>query len=124
MLAGSTLPQWLPGKLGSALSFDGSHAYVNLPATGSLNLLTGQMSVSRVNGQLMAPEQLFTKQTVLVPSCEFADTSGNISFGWAVGANADYWISSAVLPTGAWSHVCATKTNNTTAALYINGAPP
>ena len=122
VLAGSTLPQWLPGKLGSALSFDGSHAYVNLPATGSLNI-TGQMSVCAwvnptVNG---TQNDIITKQNGSGAQFEFADTSGNISFGWAVGANADYWVSSAVLPTGVWSHVCATKTNNTTAALYING---
>ena len=113
-------PEWVDGKFGSALEFDGGGSHVNIPNSESLNsdsftlVLWCQPNQLRIQGladKTPAPNwRLFMN-----------NVSGTIEFDALPGEIAN--IRTPAAPVGQWSHVAATYDSGTkTAKIYFNGA--
>ncbi len=130
-LGGSTPPQWVAGKLGNALNFDGSSSYIFVYNTGNAVMPTSNSPFTIA--LWLKPTSLSCAHTCSIMNNETYNVSG---FRFAVGsAGAPYpfqfWTSesggtisllSDVTPAvNTWYHV-AISYNGTTATMYVNGA--
>src|SRR3954451_5501150 len=112
------------GKFGSALSFNGTRAIVNIPDANSLDLTSGMTLEAWVR-----PAALSGYRTVVMK-----DVPGELSYAlyasgdvnrpntWArIGGVSRDATGTAALPLNTWTHQAATY-NGTTLLLYVNGA--
>jgi hypothetical protein len=131
-MAISTAPT--QGKLGQALTFDGTNDSVTIPASSSINGLSTLTACAWVN-----PADTAVADPVVFSTYNAANTSGwdmyLVDLGgatWGLGSSAkmntgnpysfhNYNID--VIPSGAWSFVCVTQSGDASANihLYLNG---
>jgi hypothetical protein len=112
------------GKNGSALSFNGTSNYVQVPDSASLDLTTGMTLEAWVKPSLLGTSWrtvLFKTQTGGMVYSLYAnqDTTrpiGQVNIGGEVNA-----IGSAALPLNAWSHLAATF-DGSALRIYVNGS--
>ncbi|MBI5044846.1 MAG: DUF2341 domain-containing protein [Candidatus Levybacteria bacterium] len=124
-------PQWTPGKIGSALKFNGSSNYVVV--TDATNLqMTSNITVSA-----WVYPRVLNAQTVNYPISK--GVGGGASQGWAFGVNGTYnsgctntvgkvylftnnatICSTNTIPLNTWSHISFTN-DGTTTSIYVNG---
>ena len=124
--------EWVKGKVGKALSFDGSSGYVEVPDSDSLDV-TGKLTLEA----WICPRSLDDKQVIV---CKYNHTSLSSSYYLGVGGalgtvtylNKIYFaltyngnnyyamVSNTNLTANTWTHVAATS-NGTHMSIYING---
>ncbi len=115
-------PSWVPGKTGTALSFDGVNDWVTIADSVSLDLSTGMTIEAWVkpqggNWRTVALKErsgglayaLYSNTDTGRPSGEVRTSTSNETRG------------PAALPSGTWSHLAATY-DGSTLRLYVNGA--
>ena len=112
---------WTTGKYGSALSFNGTSARVNIANSTSLQLSSGMTLEAWVNPASVtnAWRDVIYKGNdnyYLEGTSANGPPDGGGTFG---GASADAFGSGA-LPTNTWSHLAVTY-DNTALRLYVNG---
>ncbi len=123
-------PSWSSGKIGSALSFDGTNDYVNVPDSSSL-----QMS-SNISVSLWVNPNSLNNQIVNYPISKGSGAS--VGNGWAFGITGTWGTcpsnqfylytnngqicsgSGNTIPLNTWSHITFTNDGATT-KLYLNG---
>jgi glycerophosphoryl diester phosphodiesterase len=131
------LSHWLDSsmaKLGGCLRLDGTNAYVNLPATGGLNINTNALSLSAWVWLTNLPAQLSASYGAILDSttdCSvlYLDKVNNelrFKVTDASGHAARPGIGAAFLQTGQWLHIVATYSgshtpSNGVATIYLNG---
>ena len=123
---------WVDGRVGKALSFDGSSGYVQVPDSDSLDV-TGKLTLEA----WISPKSLTHAQVIV---CKYNHTSLSSSFYLSLGGtfgtilylNKIYFaltydgnhyyamISNANVTANTWTHVAATS-NGTHMSIYING---
>ncbi len=109
-------PQWVDGKFGKALSFDGVDDYVDCGNDSSLNL-DNEVTV-----------EAWIKPIAVPSSGEGLASKADLSYGLTYYGNGQVYFytysgshfSTTSLPTGEWSHVVGTY-DGTTRRLYVNG---
>lgn len=109
-------PQWVDGKYGKALQFDGSDDYVDCGNDSSLNL-DNEVTV-----------EAWVKPIAVPSSGEGLASKADLSYGLTYYVNGQVYFytysgshfSTTSLPTGEWSHVVGTY-DGTTRRLYVNG---
>ena len=113
-------PDWVDGKFGTALEFDGGGSYVNILNSESLNsesfslCLWAQPSQLRIQG-------LMDKTPAPHWRIFMNSPAGAIEFDALPGEIAN--ITTPVTAIGEWSHIAATYDAETkTAKIYFNGA--
>ncbi len=118
-------PNWVAGKIGQALSFNGSNQYVDVPSSSSLNLSDTVTLEAWVNLTDYA-------NTNTIISKVSGSGAANGTYELRTQASTGYLqfvgfdtaqrtiTSSVAVPTGSWVHVAATKGGGTV-TLYING---
>jgi len=124
--SGSTKPQWVSGKLGQALNFDGSSSYVGAGAGPSLNI-SGAITVSA----WIKPTVVRVASSDIVANMNAADTieqyelilnnTGSVVFAASNGGTQlDY--GTQILSANTWYHIVATRdATNNASHIYING---
>jgi len=128
-LSGSTLPAWVSGKHGSALSFDGSSSYVNTGNNASMGFSGKSFTISAwINTKDATTNGSIYDAWQSPFSFRLFTTGGTVAFQLRNTSAADMlsgnWISAAI-NTNQWYHVVAVYNyvNSTTgtAYLYLNG---
>ncbi len=115
-------PVWVPGKTGTALQFDGTDDYVEIPHDGALNVDNEVTLALWINPERYVSEGegwggIMAKGGPRLYSL-FTTAAGELHFSTAgVGT-----VSSETFPLNEWSHVTAMVVNGGH-AYYINGAP-
>src|SRR5262249_55865262 len=113
-------PSCTSGKIGNALSFNGSN-YVSVPASAALGNLTNNFTVTA----WISPADLTSTHRIIGPS----KVASNNGFGFGTYGSGlifttfnvqDYISSVITLGTGAWVHVAAVMNNNNV-TFYVNG---
>ncbi len=131
--SGSTLPQWVPGKFGTALSFDGSTDYVSVPSislggdvTFSAWVKLNSNSVSNwvvpviAKGLFGADANGDMNISLQTPSSATQTGTANWSFVVFNGASNTEIQDPVSASTGAWTLIVGVK-QGTTISLYKNG---
>ena len=112
-------PEWVTGKFGSALEFDGAGSYVNIPSSESLSSdsftlsLWAQPNELRIQG--LADKTPQPNWRLFMNS-----TNGTVEFDALPGEIGN--IRTLATSIGEWSHIAATYDLDTeTAMIYFNG---
>ncbi len=117
--AGAGCPEWVDGKIGKALSFDGVDDYVKVPDSASLqNLLPASYEVW-VKGVGMVITKSVTatiRQVLIDPTYNWAEIRIFVP-GIDIQARS---VDNAVDPTQ-WTHIVGVVYEDLTARLWING---
>ena len=125
--SGSTKPQWVSGKLGQALNFDGSSSYVGAGAGPSLNI-SGAITVSA----WIKPTVVGVANSDIVANMNAAasteqyeltlDSGGAVEFDLNNGGAQQFDYGTQILSANNWYHIVATRdAGNTASKIYING---
>jgi hypothetical protein len=120
---GTTGSQWTAGKIGYALSFNGTNNYVSLPTAGvapSSGLTIAAWinpSTVSVNSSLYG----FGPKSGCNPSGQYlsVNSSGKVTYLFGCGGTLT---SSTTLTAGTWYHVALTVDSSKNATIYINGS--
>lgn len=123
-------PTWVDGKVGKALSFDGTDDWVNIGSSSSLNASTDytiSMWVYNAAGSDTYPTLLNRATQATNNGFFWIYTTGtneaDLNFQYADGANFVSTTFSGALSTNTWQHVVFTFDNASKALkLYINGS--
>jgi hypothetical protein len=118
-------PSWVDGKIGKALSFNGSNTYVDFGNSNSLKI-TGSQTIS----MWLKPTDLAARRNPVDKAyggegTMTLETSGTISYYYGTsGTNGGSYqsISSAALKAGVWTHIAIVRDlDNMKLRWYING---
>ncbi len=127
------LPSWIAGRIGKALSFNGSSSYVQVNTNSVLSPLstTGEMTVSAwvnlrqrpsTSGQGRAP--FLAKSTA--NNCEYAlyaYANGQVGFSlWNLNGYTHGEPTGGSLPLNAWHHLVGTAKTGQFVRIYLDGA--
>lgn len=125
-LSGATKPVLCPGKIRSALSFDGASSCISLPALGLSGSMARSISAwiyptSSAAGAVYASGAVAQYQLFEVV---FNQTVANNIY--IVGNNSDCYTGANTIPLNAWSHVLVTYSGGAvlssgSVCIYING---
>ena len=130
---GSNLPQWVTGKFGSALSFDGSTNYVDLGTGSQYNFADTTFSVSAWFKTTSASYQIMLSNDESTNGgwgLEMsASSTGCVGFDikGSTGVDVDEPCASGAYNDGNWHQVVAVVTTNTTTSsgntisIYVDG---
>ncbi|MBS3158888.1 LamG domain-containing protein, partial [Candidatus Woesearchaeota archaeon] len=112
------------GKIGGSYKFDAVGDYINIPASASLNITTGKVTLA---AWINVVNDAGYKEVILKRSgnpTQYAlriDPNEKLVFFWYNGG----WrqpASPSAVPTGQWIHVAGTRDDTTnTVVLYVNG---
>lgn len=122
-----TSTDWVPGKFGSALDFDGSDDYVAVtdPADGSLDFASGDFTVSAWFKKTNASSQRFVskKQTNTADvGYALGDNATNLYFNIADGVNSDNpTVSATAYRDGKWHNIVGVVERGVGVTLYVDG---
>jgi hypothetical protein len=111
-------PQWVPGKIGGALQFDGN-TYVNCGRSPSLNI-RDQITIAfwfKVQAFTNTWEAFLAKSDAAYRSSR-GDGSGNGTHLGITGGN--YFNAPTIITDNQWHHYCGTY-DGATAIIYIDG---
>jgi hypothetical protein len=122
------------GKIGQALSFDGTSRYISVPTFSSLNPDTNDFTIALwVKPKSVGSTDLintsnnnagsFTQGFGLgIRSTCLFGTGGNINFNFANGTTRDTGTCSTnSIPANVWSHVVISVSRGDTISIYLNG---
>ena len=118
-------PTWTEGKYGSALSFDGTNDYVEIPYDDSLNI-TEQVTVAA----WVKPDLLDTWRGIVAGSKTDLNSfllqtiNGGFEFALKTTENSWAWVNKGGYSAGNWYHVVGVYDKNSTQnnlRLYVNG---
>jgi hypothetical protein len=123
-------PTWVDGKVGKALSFDGTDDWVDIGSSSSLNVSTDytiSMWVYNAAGSDTYPTLLNRATQATNNGFFWIYTTGtneaDLNFQYSDGSNFITTTFSAALTTNTWQHVVFTFDNASKALkLYINGS--
>ena len=122
-LSGTTLPTWTNGKLGKALSFNGSSSYISVPSNGAFHPTTdvtvsAWIKPSNQSGYMgIAGAHTSNSYQLFINSNQVVWDIYNVN-------GRDLWYSGSTDPWNTWSHLVATYTASTGSMnVYINGVP-
>jgi len=112
-------PTWVAGRRGSALSFDGTSAYVNCGKKATLDLTSALTILAWVKAGDFTAERCIVSKSYAAYELKFY--SSRFVFECSVGG-VDVWAKAdGLVPvTGTWYHVAWTY-DSTTHKLYIDG---
>lgn len=118
-------PEWVDGKSGSALSFDGSDDYVDCGNAPSLNLGSTITAVAWVKlNSLSGKQTIISKAQSGAWGIEYSVTTPQYSnkFSWAPNINSGYRVIGANedAEEGVWYHLAGTY-DGAKVLFYING---
>jgi len=118
------------GKIGNALSFNGTNAYVSLP-TNSLSSLTGDFSISCwVNLTSLTSVQCFLSNYIFTSGINdgyigfrlYYNTTGGVRFEIGdINSVGTILSTNNYLTTNAWYNIVVTRKGSTRTKIYING---
>ena len=128
---GSTLPQWVPGKFGTALNFDGSSnfAYVNsnlptvlqLTNTGTVSAWVNPASTYDYHSTVMVGAgDVYGEQAGYGLNFHSGTLQGEISHGYSGGGDNNIGVAGTLVPLGVWTLLTLTW-DGSNVYLYING---
>ncbi len=129
-LSGSPAPAWTNGKLGTALSFDGTSSYVSLTDTPALQIANVKtvtfwfkannmtQTLPRLVSEVQDANNTWTiamnDVSQAVPNCISVDFKiGGAAHGWNTPANS--------IVAGQWYRITVTFSGSDVTAIYING---
>ena len=126
--SGAASPAWVPGKIGSALSFDGSDDYASIPDSQSLNITGNQFSISAwVNPRVQSNPfaDLVSKRSGLLTQYflweNWDSVSKQVDFATGLYNGTNVYVSSPTFhPLNQWYQVTAVY-NGTRLRLYVDG---
>ncbi len=121
-------PAWIAGKVGKAVSFDGSNDYVTVPNSSSLALGTGDFNVSMwLKTTTSASSFLLNKYingegqfAILINFAGYGGSGGKVTFYTYKSGSEVYRPSSIAVNDGLWHHLSFVRTG-TTLNIYIDG---
>jgi concanavalin A-like lectin/glucanase superfamily protein len=112
-------PEWVDGKFGSALEFEGAGSHVNIVNSESLNSDSFTLSLWAQPNQLRI-QGLADKTPAPNWRLFMNSPAGSVEFDALPGEIAN--IATPVMSVGEWSHIAATYDADTeTAKIYFNG---
>jgi hypothetical protein len=122
---GNTPPQWVDGKVGKALLFDGVDDYVEVGDDVSLNPseITIEAWVNPSSWPANNAVALVTKRTATADGYFLFYYEGNtqtIIFDWGGSSGTNRWNTGYVPPLNTWTHLAVTR-NSAGRALYVDG---
>jgi len=125
MEASMTESDWVLGKYGSALDFDGSNDYVNVGSSPILNFSdNGNFSISiwiKPRTLVSAWRRgIIVQESYLNSGYRFALSNGGAPIFWTTQSGGTLSVTGGTLLVDQWSHVEVTY-NNQQAYLYLNG---
>ncbi|MCJ7491913.1 MAG: LamG domain-containing protein [Dehalococcoidia bacterium] len=121
-------PTWVAGRDGSALHFDGTDDYVEVPDDDTLDLTTGAAVAAgvRVDGTTGYVQELVSKWFACPGEWKsawaFEMESNGVTAGWGttIGTGFDMLLSNSTVPLGTWFHYAATF-DGSVKKVYIDG---
>ncbi len=111
---GSSAPTWTNGKIGKALSFDGSNDYVSLAS----NISPGQNATYCAWAKWNTGDGAVMGQTTAGRYVLLTYSSGTQIYSMNDSGSQDYW---TYTMNNNWHYLCMTLSTNTTVQLYIDG---
>jgi hypothetical protein len=126
--SGLASPGWVPGKIGSALSFDGSDDYASVPDSPSLNITGNQFSISAwVNPRAQANPfaDIVSMRSGLLTQYflweNWDSTTRQVDFATGLYNGTNVFVSSPKFhPLNQWYQVAAVY-NGTRLRLFVDG---
>ncbi|HVV39412.1 MAG TPA: LamG domain-containing protein [Candidatus Paceibacterota bacterium] len=127
-LSGSTLPSWVGGKHGGALSFDGTGGYVSTPSSSALNL-TSSITIAawvKVNSNVTNYRMIISKESTAGTPWPFRfyveQTTGKLVLDFTVSSAIKTFTTSTAINDNMWHHVVAVRDDTgKTVTVYIDG---
>ena len=116
-------PQWIDGKYGKALSFDGSDDYVNCGNSSNLNFGTNDFTIeSWIKTNYIEKWQLIVSKSYN-PGYELfvARDNGKLLFQIGDGSGWTNFLGNTVVADGNWHHVVAVADRDNNGILYVDG---
>ena len=122
---------WVVGKKGEALEFDGSNEYVDMgSAISSISGNTSFTMCAWINTNSVSAAQAVVAtgnpDVALNAAALFLNVNGNGSLSLEFAGGNTAASANNLISAGQWYHICGTKTAgaiNTTSTLYIDGQP-
>ncbi len=123
------LTDWVDGKFGMGLEFDGDNDYIEAPDSSSLDTITSEITlIVWVKPFITAKQAMIEKWLYGLGISErsfvlYSSADGKINFELSAdgtSVNAIWLISENTLDNNIWSHVAVTS-DGTTVKIYING---
>lgn len=118
-------PQWVDGKFGKALSFDGEDDYVDCGNDESLNITDEVTIEAWINPQKAHLGRIVSKWDSPTNNRSYllSFLNGHLEFFISPYGSAayEYITSSTTIETNRWSHVVATRESDGIMRLFING---
>lgn len=119
-------PNWTAGKVGKAVSFDGTDDYVSIGNTTPSQITSNLTMSAWINVTTLGNTVFFSKHgNATNRAYSFRiNSTGNVVFevsGDGVDANMDTVTGGSILSTGTWYFVTAVYIPSTSITVYING---
>ena len=126
-------PAWIPGRLGNALSFNGTSNYVNLNNGSTTGPLKSALPVT-ITGWVMLSDTTANQTVFASDEWDSTKNAGYVLQAGGSGISCSYGSGGAAgfgssrtktgttpLTAGVWNHVAAVISGSTTMSLYLNG---
>ncbi len=115
-LSGSTLPNWISGKVGAALNFDGANSYISATGTTFSSALTFNAWFYKRNStyELLAGGASSNEQIAVEPS------TSTVTFRNSAGGTTNVTLTGTI-PLNTWQYLTITRDSSNNVKAYING---
>jgi hypothetical protein len=116
-------PTWAAGKSGSAVNFNGSNSYIDVPNSSSLNITGSSLSLSAwVNLKSCAGNNGFIHKNLQYTSA-FYPSGSDCQITYADNSNWNYAMFGyyGTITKNVWHHISINKNSSNVVSIYVDG---